>query len=113
CQHVAQLIVKGRGVLFGVEIVVPLSPMRPTSGQPMEDLARIPLPAEDGFAVRTVHDFAVRSKLRNARLSEVFLRKDVHRKLSPAFGYVDVIDFESDGPIRVSDLRRPLHEGAA
>ena len=40
-QAVAQLVVEGLGVLFGVEVVVGFSPVAPATGEAVEDLAGV------------------------------------------------------------------------
>ena len=119
-QHVAQLVVEGRGVLLGREIAALPAPIGPAAGKPVEDLLRRMLgdgalalgklrqrlrvglgaPQEGGDGVL----LDLLQARRDAGLAEVFLGEDVGRDLAPLGRHLDAVLPEDDRAVRVADL---------
>ena len=119
-QHVAQLVVEGRGVLLGREIAALPAPIGPAAGKPVEDLLRRMLgdgalalgklrqrlrvglgaPQEGGDGVL----LDLLQARRDAGLAEVFLGEDVGRDLAPLGRHLDAVQPEDDRAVRVADL---------
>jgi hypothetical protein len=109
-QHVAQLVMEYGGIFGRFEVSVGFSPESPASGQTLKYLTRVSLSAQNRFPVRSLKRLALGIDLGHSRLSEIFLRQNIDRKLGPGFGDPDILKFEDGRPVGISNLRGPIHE---
>src|SRR6185437_15729743 len=93
---VNQLLIKYLGILRTIEIAIPLAPYAPAICHAMRHLFDRGLTTQ-----RTV-------RLRNARLPEIFLRKDIGSDLTPPGRDLHIIHFKYDLPAGIPDHRCPV-----
>ncbi len=119
-QHQPDLIVKGGGVGFAVEIAALPAPIGPGPGHAVKDLAGIGLAAKPGVfgqcgERRFVGTAAPQprwhavlgdgfERRRDAGLAEIFLREDVGGDLAPLGRHLDALGLEHDRAVGIADL---------
>ncbi len=109
-QHVAHLVVEGGRIFRRLEVAVVLAPESPATGQPVEHLAGVALPAEHGLACGVHHRRAVLMDLRDSGLPEIFLRQNIDRQLRPMLRDVDMVQFKHGRSVGIADLRGTFYE---
>jgi len=125
-QHEAHLVEIGAGVLFGVEVAALPAPVRPSSGQAIENLLGAQF-SDDALFFR---EFSKSRLIRyrspqprrnivflhalevggDAGLAEVFLREDVTGDLRPVGGNFDIVHLEHERAVGISDFARRATE---
>jgi hypothetical protein len=97
-QHVHEFVIEDLGILGVIEVAVPLAPVAPAPGQPVEHLAGVVLAAASQV---------------DALAAEILLGQDVHRHLGPAFRHHHVLQLEHDGAVQLRDPAGAGDEGDA
>ena len=119
-QHQPDLVVKGAGVLLGVEIAALPSPIGPGPGHPVENLAGVGLAAVALILGQCRHRRGIshappqprrnsvfldrRQARRHPGFAEIFLGNDVAGDLAPFGRHLDSLGLEDDRAIGIANL---------
>ena len=128
-KHRPHLVVIDARVVFRIEVVVLPAPIRPTAGEPIEDLTRVTLRTEvlvtrnlgqrglvghrSAEPFRHVGLIDALGRLRYPRLTAVLLGEDIDRDLAPARRHHDVGASKITEPSGLTDPGRARFEGDA
>src|SRR5439155_15767426 len=125
-EHVAELVIKGAGVLFAVEIAALPAPIGPSAGETIEHFLGADFAPGAFFGRKRAEDGFVRGRAPepggnglfldalqshgDARFTKIFLRQDIGGDLAPGGGNLDALETEYDRAVGVSDLAHCLPE---